>query len=145
MGTDTHTPETRPDPAAVEYYRRQELEQDEAVGAEAAMLEQYREQARESMAEFRERFITPLAELHMLPTDCLIFANGYGHVIDCYCQKDIVERHRQAPNAKANVSKYVKQYTRRQNLPALSGQRDEAACQRMREARNEQLETKNQP
>jgi hypothetical protein len=127
--------------AEAEFYRRQEVD-GPVMDEEDAIRREIRDAARQQMAEFRERFVTPLIELRMLPTDCLIFANGYGHLIGCHSQQDIVRRHERAANAKANVSKYVKQFKRRIGLPALNGQRDESACESMREARNQQLKPK---
>jgi glycogen debranching enzyme len=118
-----------------EFQRRQELSE----GAEDPALREYREAARREMDKFKEKFITPLIELRMLPTDCLLFANSFGWMIGCYCQQDIVRRHKGAPSAKANVSKYVKQYKRRLGLAAVAGQRDEAACENMKAARKGQL------
>jgi hypothetical protein len=121
--------------AEQEFQHRQELAED----SEDPALREYREAARKEMEKFKERFIAHLIELRNLPNDCLIFANGYGYLIGCYCQQDLVKRHKGAPSAKANISKYVKKYKRQMGLPALSGQRDEAACKNMKTARKEQL------
>lgn len=105
------------------------------------LLAEYRSEAARLHGEFKERFITPLIRLRTIPTDCLIFAGGFGHMIGCFCQKDLVMRHGGQPSAKANVSKYIKEFSRSIRLPAIQGQRDADAANRMRQARKSQLTT----
>jgi hypothetical protein len=133
----THYDSLKESEAATELARRQELD-----SGEESAKEFYRQEAAEKMQEFKERFITPLIELRSLPTDCLIFANSYGYLIGCHSQKDLVKRHRKDPKAKSNVSKYIKQFARRIKLPSVAGQRDEAGCKNMSDARKEQLQPK---
>lgn len=119
------------------------MDDDDALSRDLRQAQEfYRAEAADKMREFKERFITPLIELRSLPTDCLIFANSYGHLIGCYSQKDLVKRHKRAPKAKANVSKYIKRFARSIGLPAISGQRDAQSCQNMSDARKDQLEPK---
>lgn len=128
------------DEVAEEFHRRQDLNgsDDHSLHSESDN-QAYREASRRNLERFEKRFIVPLIELRSLATDCLIFANGYGYLIGCESQRDLVKRHNADPKSKANVCKYVKKYQRQLNLPPLPGQRDGDGCSNMRDSRCEQL------
>lgn len=109
-------------------------------GDEAALPNPVREYCLRLMERFEVFMVDNLVTLRTLPTDCLIFAAGYGHKIDCYSQKDIVTRHGGSEETKANVSKYIKRFQRAAKIGAVAeGQRSEVANNNMRRARLEQL------
>ncbi|MDE2020900.1 MAG: hypothetical protein KGJ13_11240, partial [Patescibacteria group bacterium] len=94
----------------------------------------------EKMDQFILRFVRPLVSLQYLVTDCLLWANGFGHLIGCEKQTDIVRRHGGSKAAKANVNKYIKRFQRSLGVGQTVGQRSLDGCQAMREARLRQLE-----
>lgn len=100
---------------------------------------EYRDEAIACLNGFELRFARQLVRLRFLATDCLLFANHYGHLIGCYSQTDIVKRHKGDPSAKANVNKWVKSFQRQIRLPDLVGQRDATGRRNIYKARKSQL------
>lgn len=104
-----------------------------------------RQAAREQMEDFKRIFIRPMVAWRALPSDCLLFANGFGYLIGCASQMDIVKRHGGGEEVKANVNKYIVKYQRAQGTGSLPGQRGTEARLNMKGARENQLSNEVHP
>lgn len=102
-----------------------------------------RDAALEQIEKFTRKFVRFLVKLRALPTDCLLFATGFGYMIGCYSQKEIVQRHGGGPETKANVNKYIKSIQREMGMDPVIGQRDKEACRNMKASREKQLRKTN--
>lgn len=118
-----------------------EAASDAVMDDEDAMRAAARAAALEEMRRFKSTIMKILVRFRALQTDCLIFGAGFGHLIGCESQTDIVKRHGGSPETKANVNKYIMQFQRIFGKGRLApGQRSVGASLTMKHARNRQLQ-----